>query len=254
MTDRTQNRPAFFNKKRIIILLIFTNLIAVFLLLNIHYNISKVKKQRQQELSLPDTLKYSDNPFYIEQTGLFNIYKNQKTNIVMLGSSFTQRVNWNELLGRTDIANRGIGSDVSEGYLHRMNNVLNLKPAICFVEIGANDIIKKLPVDSILKNTLRVINQLKSYNIEVVLTKCFYATEKLENYKSYNLKADSLNKRFDKIESAITLLDINPEIAENKTRKAAYALADGIHLNAKACLLWKKEIEKVLAQKKIPAE
>ncbi len=254
MTDSIQKKPSFFSKKKIIILLVFTNLATVFLLLNIHYNISKVKRQREQELSYQDTLKYSDNPFYVEQTGLFDIYKKQKANIVMLGSSFTQRVSWSELLGRNDIANRGVGSDVSEGYRHRLRSVLDLKPVICFVEIGANDIIKNIPLDSIYVNTIHIINDLKFCNIDVVLTKCFYATPAFENYESYNLKADSLNNRFDKIGPSITLLDINPEIAESRKRKKEFALADGIHLNAKGYWVWKKAIEKVLMQRKIPAE
>ena len=39
-----------------------------------------------------------------------------------LGNSITSQVDWGELLGVNSIANRGVGDDVTEGYLNRLNN------------------------------------------------------------------------------------------------------------------------------------
>lgn len=254
MSQNQEEKHGFFTRKRVVLLLITTNLIAIFLLLNIHFNISKVKKQRQIELSYLDTLKYYDNPLYIEQTELFNVYKNKEAKIVMMGSSFTQRVNWNELLERTDVVNRGIGSDVSEGYLYRLNTVLNLKPDICFVELGANDILKKIPVTTIFSNAQAINENIKEHgNAITVFTKCFFVSEKFPEYETFNLKVDSLNKMLGQLTGTI-LIDLNPQISIQKKRRPEYALADGIHLNAKAYVLWKNEIKKVLLEKKIFSE
>ena len=61
----------------------------------------------------------------------------------MLGNSLTNRISWNELLVRDDIANRGIGSDITAGFINRINFVFNVKPKICFIEGGVNDLGQK---------------------------------------------------------------------------------------------------------------
>ena len=75
---------------------------------------------------------FLDNPSYIELTDLYTVYSGQK-DIVMLGNSLTNRISWNELLVRDDVANRGIGSDITAGFINRINFVLNVKPKICFI-------------------------------------------------------------------------------------------------------------------------
>ncbi len=58
---------------------------------------------------------------------MFIVCSGQK-NIVMLGNSLTNRISWNELLGRDDVANRGIGSDITAGFTHRINFAFNVNP------------------------------------------------------------------------------------------------------------------------------
>ena len=67
---------------------------------------------------------------------LFKIYNPVKINIVMLGNSITWGVNWNELLSRTDVANRGIPCEKTEDFLYRLDDIYKLKPKICFIMGG----------------------------------------------------------------------------------------------------------------------
>lgn len=93
---------------------------------------------------------YLFNPKYVAKASLYPLYTRQK-NIVMLGSSLTGNVNWDELLDRSDVANRGIDGDISEGILARMEYVLSVDPEICFIELGINDIAKKVTDELIIK-------------------------------------------------------------------------------------------------------
>ena len=250
MSNSKQTISVFWSSKRIIIVLILSNLVCIFLLLNIQRNITNAKSKREMLIAYQDTLKYDDNPLYQEQTDLYKVYSPRDVQIVMLGSSFTQRVQWHELLHRHDIANQGIGSDVTEGYLHRLHYVIMLNPQICFIEAGANDIIKKQPIDSIFLHIENIVSQLEPTISKLVITKCFYVTSTYPNYLEYNLKVDSLNHRLDQLKK-VTLIDINSQINVNHQRNPDFTLADGIHLNAKAYLIWKQAIEQVLVQQKM---
>jgi lysophospholipase L1-like esterase len=250
MSNSNQPTPVFWTSKKIIIVLMLSNVVCIFLLLNIQRNISNAKSKREMALSFQDTLKYDDNPLYKEQSALFEVYQPRNVQMVMLGSSFTQRVEWHELLNRHDIANQGIGSDITEGYLHRLQYVKMLNPQICFIEAGANDLLKKIPIDSIYHNMTLIVKQLESAIPEIVITKCFYVTASYPNYLEYNLKVDSLNQRLAQL-NKVTWIDINPQINVNHQRNPAFALADGIHLNAQGYLIWKQAIEQVLMQKKM---
>jgi lysophospholipase L1-like esterase len=247
MSSGDQIKGKLFTGKRVIIILLISNLASIFLLLNIHHNISNVKKQRAQRMLPPDSLRFDENPVYTEQTGLFDIYKKHQAAIVMLGSSFTQRVHWNELLEREDVANRGIGSDVTEGYLHRLQDVIDLQPAVCFIEAGANDIVKGRPLDSIYAHIALLASRLQQKIPLVVVSSCFFVTAQFEGYESFNRKADSLNQMLHNIPQ-IKIIDINPLICSGNTRESRFAQSDGIHLSASAYLIWKNEIEKVLSQ------
>jgi lysophospholipase L1-like esterase len=79
--------------------------------------------------------------------------------IVMLGDSITAGVEWNELLGIPNIANRGIGSDTTEGFYNRLENIYKIKPKICFIMGGINDIGYGIPVETILQNIEMIMDQ-----------------------------------------------------------------------------------------------
>ena len=67
---------------------------------------------------------YLKNRFYHQQLGLYEIYRTTHSDVVMLGNSITFGADWNELLGRTSVVNRGIVSDNTFGILSRMEEGL----------------------------------------------------------------------------------------------------------------------------------
>ena len=251
MSGIQADKRRFFTKGRIILLLLFTNLVTATLLLSIHMNISRARAERQVANAMRDTLKFSDNQTYTEQTELFNIYPTKMATIVMMGSSLTQRVNWSELLERNDIVNRGIGSDIAEGYWHRIYSVTKLKPQYVFLEIGANDLLRNTPVEVIFGKIERLIDSLSKTVPRIVLLSCFYVSNKMLNYQRYNRRVDSLNRMFHPLTSrfsTLVIMDVNKELSKDGVREQSFALSDGIHLNAKAYQIWKKEIEEFLLQ------
>jgi lysophospholipase L1-like esterase len=198
---------------------------------------------------------YKSNPNYARELDLYDIYKIEQADIVMLGNSLTHGVNWNELLGRNDVVERGISGDVTEGIINRMDNVILLKPKVCFIMAGLNDIYNWIPVEDIYVNYTHIVNVLKTKNIIPVIQSTLYAGS--EWGKDWNLTSETnaeRNRQVDKLNNLlrdyasrnnIMFIDINSRMRNANFLKSSYTY-DGVHLNAKGYKLWGKEVEKAL--------
>ena len=89
-----------------------------------------------------------------------------KGDIIFLGNSITAGGNdWSVRLNYPNIKNRGIGGDVTEGVLHRLNEITYYEPRAVFLLIGINDLWNTSPfeptVDYISKNIIRISQEIK---------------------------------------------------------------------------------------------
>jgi len=189
---------------------------------------------------------YVNNLQYKQATDFYKVYS-KTGNVVMLGDSLTSQIDWNELLNRTDTINRGIGGDVTEGFLNRMEYIYKVRPKICFILGGGNDIMKNIPVDTTIKNLSIVIEGLKEHKILPVLESVLYSASDFRDSKIYNRKVKNLNKKlYDlAIIHSIEWLDLNRILAKNGTLRPEYSF-DGIHLTRAGYLIWKQELERIL--------
>ena len=173
----------------------------------------------------------------------------------MLGNSLTNYANWNELLNRPDVANRGIGGDITAGFIGRLNYVISVKPKICFVEGGVNDISRGVHQDTIIRNLTSIIDTLQANGIKPVLTAVTLLTEeyKGQNPVEQNKKIKELNRRILQLvkDKNIKLIDLNPYVSDENFLIPEYAVEDGIHFTDKTYLIWKREVERILEQESI---
>src|SRR5688500_14730068 len=70
----------------------------------------------------PKPAVYTDNPHYWEMLDFDTLYHSHPS-IVMIGNSMTHKMEWHELLGRCDVANRGVNGELSSGILARAGEV-----------------------------------------------------------------------------------------------------------------------------------
>jgi lysophospholipase L1-like esterase len=191
-------------------------------------------------------LKESFNERYQQRVDLYSIYHAQK-DIVMLGNSLTEGVNWEELMDRHDIAGRGIGGDITEGFIHRLNYVFVLKPRICFIEGGINDLYQGIAEETIINNLTILVDTLQQRNIKPVLSTVTYLATYHKRAGTLNPRIKELNKKIYQLakEKEIPITDLNWNISDEKMVK------DGVHFNSAAYLIWKEEVEKVLNQEGI---
>lgn len=184
---------------------------------------------------------------YKEQVDFYSIYT-QQSDIVMLGNSLTHKILWNELLGRPDVANRGIGGDLTAGMLHRMSYVLDQNPKICFIEGGINDLDAGISIDTIYHNLQKIVTILQAKNIIPVLTTVTYVTAIYPGHYAMNASITRLNEKIYQLikTNDLQVVDLNLWISKNSELIPIYARDDGNHLTSKAYLVWKKEILRIL--------
>lgn len=167
--------------------------------------------------------------------------------IVMLGNSITHGGNWQVLLNREDVAERGVVSDVLPGFLRRVQYIYKLNPKIIFIEGGINDIYNNESADYVFSNYKILIEDILSKKIKVVVqstlfvnTRYHHSAEKNEVVK----QLDKLLKQYCK-EKKIEFLELNLILSPEGILKSEYTF-DGVHLTAPAYLLWAEQVHDLL--------
>ena len=194
--------------------------------------------QKTVSVSLEDRDDFKSNWSYNHETKLYNVYK-KKGNIVMLGNSITYRCNWNELLDRDDIINRGVQADITLGFLNRLGSVYNTQPKFCFIMGGVNDITRGIKSQVVVKNTSRLIDSLRQKDIKPIIQSVLYVAENFTNSKkiNQNIKTTNLQLKLLCDKRGEVFLDLN-KVLSNKNFLQKENSIDGIHLTAKAYEKW----------------
>jgi lysophospholipase L1-like esterase len=205
---------------------------------------------------------YLNNPIYQREIEFYKIYKPVNTKIVMLGNSLTHGVNWNMLLGRNDVAEMGIVSDILAGFLNRVSYVTKLKPKVCFVLGGLNDLYQWIPVETIFADYGRVVERLRRNGIKVVIQSTLYAgkewgkdwlaqnnpeADAASVNAERNIQVDKLNRMLKDYakNNDIEFIDLNSLMSRGNFLRSELTY-DGVHLNAAGYKIWGREIEQVL--------
>jgi lysophospholipase L1-like esterase len=181
---------------------------------------------------------------YLEKKSMFEQHGKQ-SKIVMVGDSITARANWQELLDRHDIINRGICGDTTSGILNRTVSIFSAKPQTIFYMAGINDINEGVAIEQIINNVNEFIRITRKNNIKVIVQSVL-----LTDSVSMNNKVHMVNEQLIGIcqKNNVTFIDINKALGSEKNDKLNLQHTyDGIHLNGTAYGLWVNELKKYLA-------
>ena len=172
--------------------------------------------------------------------------------IVFLGNSITESgKDWSERLNYPNIRNRGIGGDVTDGVLARLDEIIYFKPKAVFLLIGINDLWNNNSPDNpsaeYIANNIIKISQV--INAQTPQTKIYIQTvlpiEK-EKFKSNILKVNEIIKANEK-DNPYQIIDLySIFVNENGLIKKDLS-SDGIHLNEKGYDAWVDFIKPVVS-------
>lgn len=180
--------------------------------------------------------------------------RDNKINIVLLGDSRVSGANWAKGLQREDLTNCGISGISTLDVIRIIDTVYKLKPKVCILQVGINDIRNNRNIDSIEINYIQIVDSLLYHKVEPVITSIIplrkdYWSDLL-NETIVNIRTDSLNSRLIRMckKRHITYIDINKGICENNRLKREYT-CDGIHLNENGYNSVYENVKKVLNKK-----
>lgn len=133
--------------------------------------------------------------------------------ILMIGNSLIRWGDWNALLQRDDVANRGISGDVLHCICERLKYLENTNAKIWIIEGGINDInsTNKTDVDKLYKDVKKLNELLIEYS--------------------------------DK--HRVQYIDLNSRLSNDDELKSEFT-TDGVHLNEGGYNIWADEIKQII--------
>ncbi len=162
--------------------------------------------------------------------------------IIFLGNSITaEGGNWAEKLNYTNIRNRGIAGDVTDGVLARIDEIIYFKSKAVFLLIGINDLWNFSPgipsTKYISNNILKIAKEIKKESPETqVYVQTILPTAKsifVESIKKINNTIKSKSSKFN-----FTVIDLHSHFENNDGLIKKELTTDGIHLNSKGYQVW----------------
>lgn len=171
--------------------------------------------------------------------------------IVFLGNSITRGgKDWSKRLNYPNIKNRGIGGDVTDGVLARINEITYFKPRAVFLLIGINDLYNNSPTvpspEYVGNNIVKIANIIKSKspNTEVFVQ----TTLPINRLKKVGLIKNEIHKKnIRKVNSIIKLnednsiykvIDLYSAFANDKGFIKSDLSYDGVHLSERGYKIW----------------
>lgn len=193
---------------------------------------------------------YLRSTVYRNLTALYDLSRTERADIVFFGNSITYGAgSWGELLGRERVVNRGIGGDNLPGMLRRAGQVTRLRPKLCFVMAGINDLYTDAPPDTVFRRYAQLIDTLTAAGIVPVIQSTLHVNPKWKRTEEKNPQVARLNAQLRQLAASRSLdfVDLNPVLAPAGVLLDEYT-TDGVHLTPAAYAQWRTLLLPVLAR------
>ena len=163
--------------------------------------------------------------------------------IVLLGNSITEDANdWNDKLGTTNIINRGVSGDITDGMLARLDEIIYFKPLAIFLLIGINDIYAmnlpegKQTEKHIINNIINILDIFLKNSPE---TKLYLQTILPTHREDIKKQIKRINRELiNKVQPRVTVIDLYSVFANETDLMTAEYTTDGVHLNSYGYDIW----------------
>lgn len=175
----------------------------------------------------------------------------------MLGDSLTDFGEWQELLGRCDVLNRGIGADTVLRARSRLDAVVALQPRAVVVMLGINDLLHGRSVDQTLGDHAALIEELHErlpqtrILVQGLLPVRPGSTEPVEIDSAlvhrFNDGLRAASTRADRASYA-SYVDVGAEMIGTDGELDSSLTTDGLHLNGRGYVIWRNALAGELAK------
>jgi len=164
----------------------------------------------------------------------------------MVGDSFTDFAQWQELFPGKNIGNRGIAGDRIEGVLLRVGSIVDTQAETAFVMMGRNDVTMSISLAQILANYEKVLSALWETGMHIYVQPALFGHG---SHAHFNLVIEQLNRRLAQLaagQEGVDYVDVNSALSSAEGELDAAYTTDGIHLNGEGYRVWKEKIEALM--------
>ncbi len=244
-------------KDKIIIFLftsyLFNILLLVLLALLIARSYGLVYKIKQKLLIKFKKNNNSYSAYYLHKKSHFEILPKNKNSVIFLGDSITDEGEWTELLDNSNIKNRGISGDTTDGVLNRLDEIFKSQPQKVFIMIGINDLMSNKSINQTLTDYKHILSSIQNQipNTEVFIQSVLPVNNKITRYWQNNNNVFKLNQKLEELakEFQNQYIDLFSHLSDSENQLDAQYTLDGLHLNGQGYLVWKEVIEKYVIEK-----
>jgi lysophospholipase L1-like esterase len=203
---------------------------------------------REQQTSKTQRPRLQRVGYYQARKAMFAGLPDSKSEIVFLGDSLTDQGEWAELFKNGDIINRGISGDTTTGIIERLDEIIRSQPDKIFLMIGINDLWNEhKTVPEIVSNYQKILEKIAQKSPQ---TQIFMQSILPINQKSYQIAINNqdivkVNQQLSKLAKQLSYnyLNLHDSFLDNNGQLDVQYTMDGVHLNDRAYLLWKKIVE-----------
>lgn len=184
--------------------------------------------------------------YYDRKVSLYELLPITEDDIVFVGNSITDGAELHELLGMSNIKNRGITSDVINGVSKRIEQVMKGRPQKVFLLIGGNDLSHKMSADEFEKRYEALVQKMRklSPDTHIYLQSVMPINNDFGRYKTMigaEKVIPEVNKRIKRIadSNGCTYIDLTDALQDPKTGKLKREYTnDGLHLTGAGYKAW----------------
>lgn len=190
----------------------------------------------------------NSGPSYFEQwnqarESVYHTLTIDSGDIVFVGNSLTEQFPVGEIFHNTRIKNRGIGGNESLQIKARIAEVAIHHPSRIFLEAGINDLLNKVPMDTLKSNFKQIIDSIRSLSPQTqIFTETILPVGKSHaDLQSQIVDFNNWLRQYSQ-ETGLTFLDLYSGFTTTGTL-APDLTWDDIHLTGKGYEIWKNQIK-----------
>ena len=161
----------------------------------------------------------------------------------MAGDSLTMYGLWDEFFGGVEVANRGIGGDVAEGLLNRVDTIVQERPNKVFVMIGTNDVSRGHSTEKTVDYVRKALEEIRAGLPDAEI----YLQSVLPRTSRYVEQVEELNAAYGRMCAElgyVEWVDLYPLYCDESGAPATELFAgDGYHMSGEGYEVWKNAIE-----------
>ncbi len=179
--------------------------------------------------------------------------------IVLLGNSITEDAKgWNDSIGITNITNRGISGDITDGIIVRLDEIIYFKPLAIFLLIGINDIYAmnlpegKQTEKHIINNIIEILEKVRKNSPQ---TKLYLQTILPTHREDIKDQIKRINRGIiNEVQPEVTVIDLYSIFANDNDLMTNEYTTDGVHLNSYGYDIWINQIRSHIIKYSIKKE